>query len=347
MGIFNLFQKKGEKPKEINRIDELANKLMKEGKISLLGEELQKIKNKSLSDKEKETWYEMYGIEAFRRNDRHEALTRFIDAYAKYPNSPSIAFSLGQEYEYLGNISKMIELFDKVSFPKVSARHVICAARYCYLWDRYDKSIQYLTEFFKYFYDLGVVDDTFLYLRGLPFFGEVWASLGTSYELTNNLVEFMRITQESKSKLRDYPFDSLIDSLECIQSNNFDRLLQENIKKVDECRKNKLPAGYSLMKVAVLKSFIANNYAEAEKVLDEVDIGNDFPWLNDMRLLAKCSLANRLGDVEKENKLKIEFLTKQSLLFEPEHIFNFRLIFYQEKLKKEYQNRVKARLSSD
>ena len=74
--------------KQINRVDELTNKLLKAGKISLLGAELNKMDIASLTEKEKEVWYETYGIEAFRRNDRDEALKRFSEAYKQYPDSP-------------------------------------------------------------------------------------------------------------------------------------------------------------------------------------------------------------------------------------------------------------------
>jgi len=241
MGIFDKFKKK-----EVNRVDELANKLMKENKIALLESELKKIKTFSLSEKEKETWYEMYGIEAFQRNDRVEALKRFQEAYDKYPNSPSIAFSLGQELQHIGDVTKMIAMFDKATFPKVSARHVIFAARYCYLWNRYDKSIEYLIQFLKYFYEVKIADDTFLHIRGLPFYSEVWSGLGTSFELINNLAELLKITQESKAKLSDYQFDDLIVFLECIQNNNFDKVIEENIKRIEENEKHSVPNGTTL-----------------------------------------------------------------------------------------------------
>ena len=103
-----------------------------------------------------------------------------------------------------------------------------------------------------------------------------------------------------------------------------------------------MPSGYNLMRIALLKAFVAEKSAEAEKYLNDVEIaGNDFQWLHDIRLLAKCSLAHTFGDRQKEEKLKKEFYLKQPLLFEPEHVFDFRLVSYQELLKKEYQNQRK------
>ena len=104
-----------------------------------------------------------------------------------------------------------------------------------------------------------------------------------------------------------------------------------------------VPIGYNLMKIAVLKALRADKALEGEKILDEVQItSKDFQWLNEIRLLTKCNLANKFGEVEKESRLKEEFLSKQPLLFEPEHVFNFRLVSYQEQLKKEYQSRIKS-----
>ena len=119
-------------------------------------------------------------------------------------------------------------MFDKASFPNVPAAYVIFAARYCYLWDRYDKSIEYLTQFIRIFYEIKIADDQFLYMRGLPFYNVIWSGLGASFELTNNLAELARITHESKARLSDYSFDDLVMFLECIQSNNFDNILEQN-----------------------------------------------------------------------------------------------------------------------
>ena len=60
---------------------------------------------------------------------------------------------------------------------------------------------------------------------------------------------------------------------------------------------------------------------------------NDFPWLKDIVNLGKAETANRFNRNEDEEKYQKEFFEKQPLLFEPNHVFRFGLITYQEKLK--------------
>ncbi len=69
-------------------------------------------------------------------------------------------------------------------------------------------------------------------------------------------------------------------------------------------------------------------------MLDTVRLSkNDFPWLEDMRVLAKAEAAHRFEDTEAENKWLGIFLSKQAMLFEPDHAVSFGLLKYQELLK--------------
>lgn len=75
-------------------------------------------------------------------------------------------------------------------------------------------------------------------------------------------------------------------------------------------------------------------------MLSDVTISaQDFKWLEDIRLLAKCEIAHRRGDTQAEDRLISEFFSRQPLLFEPSHALNFGLWKYQELLKPTYQRR--------
>ena len=92
-------------------------------------------------------------------------------------------------------------------------------------------------------------------------------------------------------------------------------------------------------RAAVLVSRGMGSYAGAAVELDEVNLSEaDFPWLSDIVLLARCDAASHWNDPSEE-MLAAEFCKKQPLLFEPDHVFNFRLLGYQEKLKVDYQRR--------
>ena len=89
----------------------------------------------------------------------------------------------------------------------------------------------------------------------------------------------------------------------------------------------------------VLRAYSCENLEAAESMLDSVALGpNDFPWLDDMRLLARCELAHRAADEGREKALHADFLKRQPFLFGPEHALKFHLLRYQERLKVLYRD---------
>ncbi len=99
--------------------DELANRLQREGKITDLERELQRYSIYNLSHKDKESYFHLWGITAFQRQDRAEAFRRFKEGLEVCPDSQNLLFSLGQEYEHRREIDKMFDCFDRVRFPRL------------------------------------------------------------------------------------------------------------------------------------------------------------------------------------------------------------------------------------
>ena len=347
MGLLDIFKKMTGKEKEFNRVNDLLNRLIKGPNPPLIEPELQRMNYSSLSEKEKEKWHEVYAVEAFRRHDRAEALKRFQEGYKLFPDSSGIIFGLGQEYSVIGDVEKMIAMFDKLDFPGVSGNHIIKASTCCYLWDRHDKSIEYLMRLLKHYYDYGFADPTFLYLRKLPAYDDLWANLGVAFELTNNLDEFMKITCESKLRLREYHFDRFITFLECVQNDNYEKVIKQSHEYRENCNRKKISdtyEDYNSVRLAVLEARSANSHLEAERILDQVQIvSKDRGWYDGVLLLAKCGLANKFGDLQKENVLRAEWLSEPRALLNPDTLFHFRLIHYQELIKKEYLKRITTR----
>src|SRR5437870_4910078 len=87
--------------------DELANRLQREGRVDGLEGELERYELATLSAKDKESYYHLWGIAAFRRGDRREAFQRFQEGLNACPDSQNLRFSLGQEYEERREINKM------------------------------------------------------------------------------------------------------------------------------------------------------------------------------------------------------------------------------------------------
>jgi len=325
-----------------NRIVALVDKLQEMGRVEQLEAELSRLKSKRLNAAELETWHHFWGIAAFHRGDRVEALRRFIDGRSACPESGDIAFSLGQEYEYIGDVSNMLGCFDAFTFPRIPAAYAIAQARYAYLWNHLEKAIDYVLPLLDAYYELKIADDHFVYVRGLPFFGETWAHLGAFLELQGDLSRLRSITNEAATRLSDYDFDGLHEFLNCIESGDFQSHLVRLESLCAEYAQHKSPVGAQRTQAAILQSRGSGNAADAFRILQGVTIeANDFPWLNDMLLLAHCEIAERFASPDLDS-LVADFFARQPLLFEPNHIFNFRMGEYQEKLKQEFQRKRKA-----
>ena len=94
------------------------------------------------------------------------------------------------------------------------------------------------------------------------------------------------------------------------------------------------------MKIAVAKSRMSPTAHHAEAALNEVKLSEqDFPWLEDIRTLAKAENVHRFGESAIEHEHIAAFLARQHMLFEPDIALNFHLLEYQENLKPKYQRR--------
>lgn len=324
--------------KQQNRIDELANRLQREGKIDRLEQELMKFDPANLKGAEKESWFHLHGIVAFQQGNRSLAFDRFKNGLKQCPNSPSLSFSLGQEYEYRADIDNMLAHFDKAKFPNVYAQYALAQARYAYLWNRYDKALSYIEPLVPVYFKLKILDDTFLHIRGIPFFSQTWAYLASFHLLQGHLQELKAITKRAEAECSDFDFGYLNSELKWLETGDASDLKERLQSSISESKKNNWPTGYQSLRYQILMSQLETDPVEAERMLDSVALGqNDFQWLDDMRLLAKCELAYRSGNASWEKDLQIQFLKRQPLLFEPDNAINFNLLKYQETLKGLYQ----------
>lgn len=68
-----------------NRVDELANRLAKQGQTDRIESALNEFDPSGASEEERESWYHSLGITAFQRGDRQEARRRFREARGHFP----------------------------------------------------------------------------------------------------------------------------------------------------------------------------------------------------------------------------------------------------------------------
>jgi tetratricopeptide (TPR) repeat protein len=254
------------------------------------------------------------------------------------PTSKLLKFSLGQEYEFQGDVENMLSCFDEAQFPEAPSSHVICEARYAYLWGRFDKAASYVRPILTAYWQVRVLDDHFLYIRGLPFFGQVWAYFAAFARLTGNYAELEAITDRARANCSDFDFEALIADLGAFRTGNYDAIKRKLQDAIQQAQQSRWPTGYQRVKLAVLNGQDAASYSDAKRILDSVVLEkNDFQWLTDILLLAACEAARKHGHGDKEAELVGRFMARQPLLFEPNHAVNFNLLGYQETLKIRYQ----------
>jgi hypothetical protein len=319
---------------QTNRVQELVDALQRDGRVGELERELEAFDFSSLSPAEQETWRLLYGIVAFQAGRDADALQRFEEAYRQFPDSAQIRFSLGQQYIRARAIDQGFELFRSCRFPEVSGEYALAEARYAYLWDRYDDGLSYLRPLFEAYKQLKILDDHFLYVRGLPFFGRWWSHLAALSILSGELAELESVTNFVVQRCHDYDFDYLQAELQAYRADRPELMLATLERRLESNTAGGFPTGYLRMNIAVIHSRAAAAIEEARGVLDAVTLsGQDFRWLEDIRTLALAAAAHRLGDAEIEHEQIDRFRARQPLLFEPDIALNFHLLRYQERLK--------------
>lgn len=322
----------------INRIDAIANTLQKEGRIAELEPELLKFNPASLGGLEKESWYHLYGVASFQAGNRPQAFERFQEGLRQCPDSAVLTFAMGQEYEYKADIESMFAYFDRSKFPLISASYALAQARFAYLWNRNTKGLRYVQPLVDAYLKLKILDGTFLHIRGLPFFEETWSYMAAFHYLLGDTAGLKTFTDRAEQACSDFDFERLRLRLLGIETGDFSALKERLQSDAAEAAQNAWPAGYLTLQHCVLEAQSAADPVAAENTLDAVSFADqDFTWLDDMRLLARCELAHRAENKSREAELQAEFFRRQPLLFEPDHAINFNLLVYQENLKGLFQ----------
>jgi hypothetical protein len=188
------------------------------------------------------------------------------------------------------------------------------------------------------YFGLGIVDDHFLYVRGLPFFGRTWTYLVAFAVMRKDFCATDAYIARAVQKLTDYDFPPLQRFYECVKSDDYVpavRELEGQLAKWD----SRFSAGFQNVQLAALRARGAKVCEDAISALQEVHLApNDFPWLGDVLTIHKAWAFARAGEAERETAETDRFLAKHRALFEPDHCVSFAFLPYQEKLKVRYQN---------
>jgi hypothetical protein len=320
-------------PARADVVQALADRLQNEGRIDDLERELERLDQSKLTAAELETWWHLYGITAFQAGRDQEASSRFEDGHRRFPESARIRFSLGQQLVRAGLPDRGFELFRTCVFPAVPAAYVMAQVRYAYLWNRYDDGRAMLRPILDGYKALKILDDHFLFVRGLPFFGTWWSYLAALSVLQHDFTELEAVGSYVEKECHDYDFDYLRAELTAYRDDRPEILipfLEDRLRTTPD----NFPSGYARVNLAIINGRSATTQAEADGLLDGIALSDrDSPWLADVRILAKAEIAHRFGDLHHEEKHIDSFLKRQAMLFEPDVAITFHLLKYQERLK--------------
>lgn len=317
-----------------DRVETLATSLAREGRAGELEAELGKLDPASLTRAEQETWWRFHGVAAFQDGREAEALARFEEAHRRFPGNAAIRFSLGQQCVRTGQTDRGFELFRGCRFPALPREYAFAEARYAYLCGRYDDGFSFIEPFYQEFVKLRILDDNFLFVRGMPFFGDWWAHAAAFAILSGRPADLESITRYFAAMGSDYDFEQLDAEWASYRDDDPARLIPRLEQRLAYTEKNGFPAGYARMALATARARTAATLDDARRILGAVNLSStDNPWLDDVRTLALAEAAHRSGDADEEQQRTDAFLQRQPMLLQPDVALRFHLLRYQERLK--------------
>ena len=331
----------------VDRVAERANELFRAGRGAEIEAALLAFDRAGLTPGEQHSLDHFLGVSAFQRGDRPEALRRYRDAATRHPESHAIRFGLAQELQHVGLAVQAFGLFDQCNFRALSARHVVLGCQYAYLWGEPERGLRWIDLICQAYAQLGNADPSFLHSRGLPDFFLTWGTLGAFHEMRGDLAPLESYTARAAATLRDFDFGICVDILDAVRSGDYTKVLAGLAQTEHVMRQQGLPDGLPRAHGAVIHALTSPG-VDAEAVLDTITVTErDFPWLDDMGVLAEAAVARRAGDGAAEDTLRADFLRRQPRLFEPHWAFTFRVFDYQETLRPIYQEACRARGRAD
>jgi tetratricopeptide (TPR) repeat protein len=316
-----------------------AEPLLKRGAFDEVFSGLTQFEREHLDGAELLAWYELRGASAYRLGLRAEARQTFEEGVGRLTNAGTLRFGLGQEMEVLGDIDRAVEQWRQVSLRNSTAQHLLTIARYLYLWDRLEDARLSLAPIFEAYYELKIMDDTFLYIRGLPSYWTTYETFAACAVVQGDVAAALAEIDRATKRLADFDFASLREVTRAYQTDDWREVLASDERALAKWDA-RFPSGMPRVRRAAIAGRNAPTLAGAVALIDEVHLEpNDFAWLHDVQTVLRAEAAHRFGDANLEERHLALFLERQQLLFEPQWAFDFGFLRYQETLKPAYQRR--------
>lgn len=284
-------------------------------------------------------WYTSRGLALQRLGRPDEAVSAYSEGLRRFPESSAVHFVMGRLLEEEGRFDEALPHFRAVQLEDGGATAVIGAARYCNLWGALEDAVALQSQIFTAFFALKVADDHFLYTRGLPFFSQAFGAQAVFLVLGERADEARSLLEESEARLSDLGgVEEERLTLEATLGQPAG--LIEYLSDLVQREEGSPFRGADGMRLACWQARESDQLAEAEQRLVSVKLReNDFPWLEDIRLLATIAAARRAGGLREDDPRIAELFERQPRLLEPEHVFHFGLLEEQEVLKEVYRAR--------
>jgi tetratricopeptide (TPR) repeat protein len=306
--------------------------------------DLDNLQPDNLSAEDKENWYFYRGVCEMKLGNRDKAFEIFEIGLKKCPHSQNILFSLGQEYANRSDKENAIRCFSQVKYSHQTSTFFYRIIQYLYLWGNYTDGIKMTQPILEAIFELGIIDDTFLHIRELPFFKHIYPVKIVFSYLSEGKVDRNEF-QKFRSKFRDDDFDQFENLITALVDKNYQPII-ESAKRIHESgRKNKIRSTFQELQIAFFENKTENNLEHGLRRIEAIKIdGNNYPWLNDAKTLGKAELYARLGHHQSEQETLDKYFENQILMFDPYISLDFGFVDYQEKIKAKCNDR-KAQFS--
>ena len=287
----------------------------------------------NLSSQDKENWYFYRGISEMRLGNRDKAFEIFETGLEKCPNSQNILFSLGQEYAHKSDKENAIKCFSQVKYSHRTSTFFYRIIQYFYLWGNYTEGIKMTQPILETIFELGIIDDTFLHIRELPFFAHIYPVKIVFSYLSEGKVDRNEF-QKFKSKFSDDDLEQFENLITALVDKNY-RPFIELAKTIHERgKKNQFRTTYQELQIALFENKTEVNLEHGLQRIEAIKIdGDDYPWLIDAKTLGKAELYARLGHHQNEQETLDKFFETQLLMFDPYISLDLGFVEYQEKIK--------------
>jgi tetratricopeptide (TPR) repeat protein len=317
--------------------DEIVTPFFQKGDWAGLIGALDRIDPQTLDESEAIRWHTSRGAAAERMGRRDEAVSTYSEGVRRHPDSSVLQAVMGRLLEEEGRFDDALQHFRRVRLSDGGGSAVMTAARYCYLWNAFEDAVALHTQIFDAFFSLKIADDTFLYIRGLPFFSQAYGAQAAVLVLNGSADEAKDLFERSETQLSDLngiEDERLTLSATLGQPTGLIKYLSAEAQPDGGAF-----SGYTRMRLATWQARGSDQPAEAERLLASVTLQEgDFPWLEDIRLLASIAAARKTGELRQDDPRIAELFKRQRRLFEPDHAFHFGLLDEQEILKERYRD---------